>query len=319
MAVLPAASYVSDAARTQGEVKTALEDIRDKVAGIPGGAVQESLTISSGAITPGLSGAIVVDTQSAASTDDLDNIVLTNYAAGAQLRVRAADAAHTVVLKHESGGSGQLSLADGADLSLDDTKKSVLFLLVGTTWIEVQRFYGRADGGHFIGEVVASAQAAAELTSLITAEFDEYVVRFHGVVPATDDTDLLVEVSNDNGSTWKTTGYRGVRETITDLTSENQSSSGSTSITLTNGSTPSVGNASDSEKPRGRFSFFRGGSSLQFVCNWNLSHLNSGGTIYNQSSGSAQYGTSGAIDAIRFRMSSGNISGTFRLYGVRID
>ena len=53
MATLPAAGYLSNAARKEGEAKTALEDLVASVKQIPGcGVAKTTLTIAAGAITP---------------------------------------------------------------------------------------------------------------------------------------------------------------------------------------------------------------------------------------------------------------------------
>ncbi len=141
MATLPAANYTTDGARTEGEVKAALEAWLAATKQIPGAAqVELTNTISGGAITPaGGGGAVVIDTESAAATDDLTNIVVTNYPEGSWLAVRNANAARTVVLKHAATGSGQLLLARSASCDLTDTKQWVLLQRRGTDWVEVWR------------------------------------------------------------------------------------------------------------------------------------------------------------------------------------
>ncbi len=61
--------------------------------------------------------------------------------------IRATDAGRTVVVKHGSGGTGQILLADGADFSLDNTDKYLLLKRVSTTWEEVLRSYGNDNSG----------------------------------------------------------------------------------------------------------------------------------------------------------------------------
>lgn len=141
MTALPAQNYLSDAARTEGEMKTALEAVRDVIAEMIGAAASTELTISSGSVTAAAvnGGQHTIDTESDAASDDLDNIVITNVEDGRWLFVSAENTSRTVVLKHESGGSGQLSLYNDTDFSLDDTDKWVLFRLNGTTWYEVAR------------------------------------------------------------------------------------------------------------------------------------------------------------------------------------
>lgn len=142
---LPAAGYLENSARTVAEMKAALEDVRDAVADTLGGAARQSLTIASGAVTPGAGasgGVIVVDTEGAAATDDLTTITTTNTPDGRLLLVYAANASRVVTIKHAAGGTGQISLKDSADFVLDALDKWVLLQLRSTTWVEIERGYG---------------------------------------------------------------------------------------------------------------------------------------------------------------------------------
>lgn len=142
---LPAAGYISNASRTVAEQKTALEDVRDFVADLLGGAAREALTIASGAVVPGdgtSGGVIVVDTEAAAASDDLTTITTTNTPDGRLLIVYGANASRVVTVKHNAGGSGQIQLKDSADFALDALDKWVLLQLRSTTWVEIERGYG---------------------------------------------------------------------------------------------------------------------------------------------------------------------------------
>jgi len=97
-----------------------------------GGTLSE-LTISSGAITPTLSYHIV-DTESDASTDDLDTITATYYDIGSELILSAANTARTVVMKD---GTGNMQLA--GDFSMDNTQDTIRLVYNGSNWLEVSR------------------------------------------------------------------------------------------------------------------------------------------------------------------------------------
>ena len=142
MTALPAANYFNDNARTEGEIKLWGEDIRQVIAELMGGAAIGALTIASGAIVP-TTAIAAVDTEAAASTDDLDTITATNHPSGRFFWIWASNSARTVVVKHSaSPGAGQISLNDGADFSIDDAKKSMLLRYNGTYWVEVLRDWG---------------------------------------------------------------------------------------------------------------------------------------------------------------------------------
>ena len=141
---LPATGYLENAARTEGEMKTALEDQLKGIKQIPGaGVADQALTLASDAITPalGASGIITVDTEAAAATDNLGIITQTNVEDGALLLLRNANAARSVVAKHNVGGTGQISLKSGGDFVLADPDRHWLMVKrAGTSFREVARF-----------------------------------------------------------------------------------------------------------------------------------------------------------------------------------
>lgn len=139
MATLPAANYLTDNARTEGEFKAGLEAMLSSTKQIPGAGVAElAYTIAAGSVTPaGGGGMLVLDTESSAASDDLTNIVQTNYPDGSLLVIRNANAARVVVVKHAATGSGQMFLDRSVDLVLDDTKRFLCLQRRGTDWYEV--------------------------------------------------------------------------------------------------------------------------------------------------------------------------------------
>lgn len=141
MATIPSAGHISDSLRTEGEVKADLEAVIASLRQVPGSAAVElAATISGGSITPaGGGGIIVVDTESAAATDDLANIIPTNYPDNACILLRNANAARVVTLKHGATGTGQMFLDRSADLVLADTQSWVMLQRRGNDWYEVWR------------------------------------------------------------------------------------------------------------------------------------------------------------------------------------
>ena len=154
MSTLPGNGIIYDAGNTVTvtQMKGHLEALRDVIAEILGGASSEYIVISSGSITPAV-GIVRVGTEGAAGSDDLDNIVLTNHPDGRVLFLRAQSSAQTVVLKHMSGGSGQIYLSDATDLSLSDFTQWIILYQISSTWYEVGRFYGnnKADARTHLG------------------------------------------------------------------------------------------------------------------------------------------------------------------------
>lgn len=86
----------------------------------------QSRTISAGAITGLTQSQVVVDTEAAAATDDLDTIGVPT--AGWLLFLRIANAARTVRIRHNGGGSGNIRTAFGADILLTSTNQVALLI-----------------------------------------------------------------------------------------------------------------------------------------------------------------------------------------------
>lgn len=141
MSTLPTANYLTDNARTEGEVKASLEALLASTKQIPGaGQAEQAITIAGGSITPpGGVGCLVIDTEASAASDDLANVVTTNYPEGCLLQMRNSNAARFVVVKHNATGAGQLLLSRNVDYVLDDTKKYILLQRRGTDWVEIWR------------------------------------------------------------------------------------------------------------------------------------------------------------------------------------
>lgn len=143
MPTLPASAYLSNNARTEGEMKTALEDQRSVIEQNPGGAAQTTLTIAGGVVTP-TRASHAIDTEGAAATDDLTTIAQTDLPDGSIIIIQNASAGRVVVCKHAAGGTGQLDLRDAADLTLTDPDDTLTLRRKGTLWEEIGR-HRKAD------------------------------------------------------------------------------------------------------------------------------------------------------------------------------
>lgn len=86
----------------------------------------QSLTIASGAITGLTRAQVIVDTEAAAATDDLDTIGVPT--SGWLLFLRIANAGRTVRLRNNGGGSGNIRTAFGADILLTSTNQEALLI-----------------------------------------------------------------------------------------------------------------------------------------------------------------------------------------------
>jgi hypothetical protein len=106
---------------------------------LPGAQASSELTIASGVVTP-TRGQHSVDTESDASTDNLDEMAVTNIADGGHVLLFAEHTDRTVVIRHNQGGTtNPFKTFDGQSISIDNTEKAVLFRRSGSNWIEVYR------------------------------------------------------------------------------------------------------------------------------------------------------------------------------------
>jgi hypothetical protein len=145
----------------------------------------------------------------------------------------------------------------------------------------------------------------------MTTAFQTYKVELQNIIPVTTTVKLQLLVSTDNGSTWVATNYRWANNNI-DSAATN-ASSGSTSDSSWQIASAIPNSASGS---------LSGELILYDMENGTFVPKFSSSTVYGVTptsgwmSGGVQTSVT-AITAIRFQMSSGNISsGTFVLYGV---
>lgn len=114
-----------------GQLKTALEDTLNGIQPfdrISFGAA-EALTISSGVISPTKTH-IVVDTEGAASSDDLDTI--NNGIQGRWVTIRCASNSRSVKLKN---GTGNIRTTTGQDCVISSTDSWAMLIHNGTNWV----------------------------------------------------------------------------------------------------------------------------------------------------------------------------------------
>jgi len=150
MTQLPGSGYLSNDLRTEGEMKTALEQLHDVVAEI-GSEAPTLLTISVGALDPPLSSMILVRSEgfSEDAADILNTIATTDITQGRVVILKNNDGTST-----ESGGqtitiahgtsAGSITMTDGSSFVLC-AERILVIIYSGDHWIEVWRSYGRAN------------------------------------------------------------------------------------------------------------------------------------------------------------------------------
>jgi hypothetical protein len=94
---------------------------------------RNAATIAAGVVAAAGSG-MVIDTEGAASTDDLDSI--TGGTTGQWLVINRAHASRTVIVKH---ATGNIYLNGKADYTLSGTRDMLILFCVGSEWREIGR------------------------------------------------------------------------------------------------------------------------------------------------------------------------------------
>ena len=174
-------------------------------------------------------------------------------------------------------------------------------------------------GLNLISTQTASSSATIDFTSGIDSTYKEYIFKFINVHPATGDASLTFNMSVDGGS-----NYNVTKTTVTPRAYHDEADSEAAveydggqdlaQSTSFQGISRFLGNGND-ECGSGTLHIFDPSSTFvkHFIAEAGTYH---GDYIFHDFT--AGYGnTTSAVNAIQFKMSSGNIdSGTIKLYGV---
>lgn len=193
----------------------------------------------------------------------------------------------------------------------------VVVRAISTTQFRLSRwaYSGSSNGLVLIQRQTPSGVATCDFTTGISSTYDEYVVTFTDVRPATNGVNLWYRISEDGGSTFKSTGYYGGYSLVGDVTAgafTSQSNQAQALIAV------SVGNTA--ARPLSGELRFWSPSSTTTAKKCIASTIYGDGTTDEarfQQTGILYTPTPAAMNAIRFMFSSGNItSGSIALYGV---
>ena len=167
----------------------------------------------------------------------------------------------------------------------------------------------------------ASASATIDFTSGLDSTYDEYVFKFINIHPATDGTFLLFNMSIDSGSNYNVT------KTSSSFYTYHAEDNAGAALTYWGDADLSQGTGfqylssgidNDSDANGSGYLHLFNPSSTTFVKHFMSRVVTLGATKYAYEAHIAGYGnTTSAVDAIQFKMSSGNIdAGTISLYGI---
>jgi hypothetical protein len=178
---------------------------------------------------------------------------------------------------------------------------------------------GGGGGLTLLEQHTASASATLDFTTWYSSTYDDYLIKLINIIPATAETELMLRLSTDGGSSYAATGYEyvGIANSTGNvgISSTGIQSTSDTHIKLFTliGNTESYGVSGAIEFPD------PGSTTVKKSVNFGplSAPLKSGATLRRYTtSGSGFYGSTSAVNAFRILFSSGNItSGTVRVYG----
>ena len=197
------------------------------------------------------------------------------------------------------------------------------FISNGTTILDAGAFSASLGSMVLLSEQTASASSSISFTSGIDSTYPIYQFEFINIHPSNDNGILKFNLSTDGGS-----NYNVVKTTTTAPVSQNNETGTTSSVSYDTGEDlaqstadqsfiSGIGNDSD-QSASGYFYLFNP-SSNTFVKHFmaRVNHYHPDNRSIDCSV--AGYGnTTSPVDAVIFRMSSGNIdSGTIKLYGIK--
>jgi hypothetical protein len=174
----------------------------------------------------------------------------------------------------------------------------------------------------FISSQTASASASIEFTTGIDSTYKEYQFYFINCHPASDGVTFTFNMSTDGGTNYnvtKTTTFFRARHYENDSTADLSYSTGADLAQSTAFQTISINNGNDNDQAlSGSLTLFNPSSTV-FVKHFIATTNNSTGDNVSSNNFTAGYGnTTSAVNAVQFKMSSGNIDdGTILLYGIK--
>lgn len=212
------------------------------------------------------------------------------------------------------GGTGKSTITQG-DLLVGNGSNSYNLLGIGASG-KVAKSNGTTVSWQDESLVLISSQSASASANIVFSSipnFDVYLLTFEAIRPATDGAYLTMEMSNNDGSSWVTTGY---------TSGCNHSAYNSATLTNTNSTahwvlSGDVDTSSSSNHASGDCKILNTNTGGRTFIVGNCSFSRDSDSLTANGNFGGKAGSTGA-NAFRVLMSSGNItSGTFRLYGLK--
>ena len=168
----------------------------------------------------------------------------------------------------------------------------------------------------------ASNSATLSFTSGINSTYGEYIFKFYNMNPVTDDAHLQVNFSIDGGSNYNVAKTTTLFYAYNDEADSSTSLSYQTSRDLAQGTggqqiAPLIGNRAD-ESAAGELHLFNPSSTTYVKHFYSRANTYEGSTPYSINTFAAGYAnTTDNVDAVQFAMSSGNMDGKIKMWGVK--
>lgn len=173
-----------------------------------------------------------------------------------------------------------------------------------------------AGGGSslaLLSSQTVSAVAEVDFTSVISSTYDQYILQTFNVRPSVNGAIVGIQFSSNNGSTWITSGYSYALQNwsaTSNFQAYGPTTSASFILIFFGISNAFVTPGSSTTQLTGLLNASFGKAVMT-----DIAAAQSDGNFY-MSKSSGTYSTAVAINAFRVIPTSGNISGTFRLYGI---
>lgn len=161
-----------------------------------------------------------------------------------------------------------------------------------------------------------SGASSVDITGVLSSDYDDYIIICDDLAPSVDNSSLNLRTSPDNGATWASAAgsYRHAQGYPIDTGAgvTNDGSPSDTSIKLVNG----VGNAAQEDASLVLYAHNINSSTKYKKFTWTGSMVTAAGNFY-AIIGAGRGLNTYTINALKIYFSSGTITGTIRVYGIK--
>lgn len=215
-----------------------------------------------------------------------------------------------------TGATGSISDLSGVSTATVADADYFVFMDVNDANATKRDLISNIKGGVvLISTQTASTSAAINFTGL-SSTYRKYIIDIIDLIPATDGTNVFIQFSNDNGSSYVTSNYTYVGfGNLRGVAFAGYDNSGDTGIRINEAG--AAGNAANESLSSTVQIYNPASSSVYKNISFDTTFTSATTSTYGTSKGGGNHPTATAVDAVRVIMSAGNItSGTFKLYGV---